>query len=864
MKIAWFTPVDKRSAIGKVSLTICERLSKDHLVDIWGYEKENILETDLNIIAYDPSALDVKALKRYDYIVYNMGNYAGYHWAIYEVMLRVPGILILHDRTMHFFFKQYCAIKYGAGSDAARTTWLQMLRNEYGSIGERIYEIHDSSSVMEQNEQIAAVPFLRLMCDKAAGVFTHTFSFAEQLRSVTIAPVGAAYLPYEPKFKRHQELPTFFARDPKKLLIVSNGIVQPNKHIKDLADVLKKNDDLRNAVQYVVIGDCSGPYGDELKEMASGSLSGCLFMMGYQPYDVMESFLQSADLCVNMRYPNSEVCSLSLFEQMGYGKAVIAFNSGIFGEMPEDSIIKLDLNRVEDSLTNMLRSILRNKEQIALIGERAKKFIVENCNIDLYCEKLISYMNILGTQQMYASFIKNTLSDLQNEMKLLGFNAQAAPEALDDIAYTTSRLLAAQPSYTFDPETIGIWIGFPYHIGSLHREGIMRLMSRMLSAMIEYTPLKFEVWTYDCNAEEVKQSFQSVLNCPDKRVILITETTWTSLPSVSPVDLSLHYSPSIDEDNLGLFAAKYSRARVFIPVILYLDNVLQTKRPICIPALDMSMRYHYESFVYQDTNSKFQIRDFESRVGRMVRHGARAYTLSKTLCEEQIVPCILGLEPSKIEMIWTPDMMTNSQSVQFSKSVLEKYHISGPYLFYPTQLRAHKSIETLMDAMEILYEEYPNLQIVLTGKLEDVPNVHEQWKKRRSYKNLVFASDVSDEDLYCLYHYASCVPVTTLMEGGFPSQAIEALRLDVPLVLANIKVVQERLEGCGMTAADCGLMLFQPGNAQKLAEKIRNVLTNPAQFLDRQRAFMKVFSSYTWKEAAQKYYNMLMKCGAKQ
>ena len=66
---------------------------------------------------------------------------------------------------------------------------------------------------------------------------------------------------------------------------------------------------------------------------------------------------------------------------------------------------------------------------------------------------------------------------------------------------------------------------------------------------------------------------------------------------------------------LGLFAAKYSRARVFIPVILYLDNVLQTKRPICIPALDMSMRYHYESFVYQDTNSKFQIRDFESRVG---------------------------------------------------------------------------------------------------------------------------------------------------------------------------------------------------------------------------------------------------------
>ena len=864
MKIAWFTPVDKRSAIGKVSLAICERLSKDHLVDIWGYEKENILETDLNIIAYDPFALDVKALNRYDYIVYNMGNYAGYHWAIYEVMLRVPGIIILHDRTMHFFFKQYCAIKYGAGSDAARMAWLQMLRDEYGSIGERIYEIHDSSDVMEQNEQIAAVPFLRLMCDKAAGVFTHTFSFAEQLRSVTNAPVGAAYLPYEPKLKSQQELPAFFARDPNKLLIVSNGIVQPNKHIKDVADVLVKNDDLRNAVQYVVIGDCSGPYGDKLKEMASGCLSGCLFMMGYQPYDVMESFLQSADLCVNMRYPNTEVCSLSLFEQMGYGKAVIAFNSGVFGEMPEGSIIKLDWNHPQDSLTHILRSILQNKEQVALIGDKAKNFIAENCRLDLYCERLISYMNVLNTQRMYAGFTKNILCDLQNEMKSLRLNAHEAPEALHDIACTTSRFLAAQPSYTFDPETIGIWVGFPYQVGSLHREGIMRLMSCMLSAMVEYTPLKFEVWTYDCNADEVRQSFKSLLNDQNGRVRLITETTWKSLPSVSPVDLSLDYSPSIDEDNLGLFAAKYSRARVFIPVILYLDNVLQTKRPICIPALDMSMRYHYESFVYQDTNYKFQMRDYESRVGRMVRYGAGAYTLSKTLCEEQIVPCILGLDPQKIEMIWTPDMMTNSQSVQFSEGVLEKYHISKPYLFYPTQLRAHKSIETLMDAIEILYGTYPELQIVLTGKLEDVPNVHEQWKKRRSYKNLVFASDVSDEDLYCLYHYASCVPVTTLMEGGFPSQAIEALRLDVPLVLANIKVVQERLEGCGMTADDCGLMLFEPGNAQELAEKIRSVLTKPAQILERQSAFMKVFSSYTWKEAAQKYYHMLMTYGAKR
>ncbi|MDD3333890.1 MAG: glycosyltransferase [Eubacteriales bacterium] len=860
MKIAWFTPLDKKSAIGKVGVAVCEELAKHHSVDIWCYETEGTLETSLKVIHFNPSHLDIRTLSGYTHVIYNMGNYAGYHWAIYEALLQYPGIVILHDRTMYDFYKQYCAIQHPHDADGAHNAFSQMLYQEYGDMGVTALEQFSSLNLMEKVNQTVALPLMYSICRRATGIFTHSFAFAKLLKQYTLKPVSASYLPFQPEEKKMAVLPKSFIRDPDRLLIVSIGLVHPTKHTKELADVLVKHPDLRSRVQYVVIGDCGDPYGENLRKMANTVLNDSMFILGYQPYDVMYSFLQEADACVNLRYPNSEVCSLSLFEQMGFGKPVIAYSSGIYDEIPSDAICKIDMQMGEAALADMLHAMIADKESFRRIGEKAKQFIKKNCTLETYCSLLNEYLEALPSQSVRAAYNDAILWDLRQEMQVLGYNTLDIPDALDDIAYTVGSILDAQNVFPANPNTIGIWIGFPYEMPRLHQECAMKLMQRMVSAMLEYTPACFEIWCYSCNEAEVRYSLENLLQDERwaKRIKIVTEESWRQVLCVPVMDRVLPYPISIAADNLGTIAAQYSQACVFVPITLYLSNVIQTKRPLVIPALDMNVKLHYEEYTLQDSNNKFLSRDIESRVGRMVRRGAKAYSMSRSVKDQQIIPCIPGLKAEDVVPIWAADMAICDPDTHFSREILEQYHISNPYLFYPTQLRPQKNIETLMQAVELLYNEYPNLQIVLTGKLEDVPSVKKQWEKLRSYKNLVFVHDLTDQQLYTVYHYASCVPVPTLMEGGFPSQAIEALKQNIPTVLTDIDVVEERLEGCGFTAENCGLLLFKPEDATDMAAKLCTALTAPQKVLAAQKAFSEKFFQYTWRDAAEKYYQLLI------
>ena len=52
MKIAWFTPFVKTSAIGKVSAQICEELSRHHAVEIWTPHREDLKETSVPVRSF--------------------------------------------------------------------------------------------------------------------------------------------------------------------------------------------------------------------------------------------------------------------------------------------------------------------------------------------------------------------------------------------------------------------------------------------------------------------------------------------------------------------------------------------------------------------------------------------------------------------------------------------------------------------------------------------------------------------------------------------------------------------------------------------------------------------------------------------
>src|SRR5690349_19340845 len=98
MKIAWFTPFAKASAIGRFSRLVAERLARTADVDIWHPPADELHETKLRTIELSPRVqFSPGMLAPYDLVVYNHGDHLPYHRDIWLASQAAPGITILHD-----------------------------------------------------------------------------------------------------------------------------------------------------------------------------------------------------------------------------------------------------------------------------------------------------------------------------------------------------------------------------------------------------------------------------------------------------------------------------------------------------------------------------------------------------------------------------------------------------------------------------------------------------------------------------------------------------------------------------------------------------------------------------------------------
>src|SRR5271166_4499299 len=108
MKIAWLTPLSKKSAIARASVAIVEELAKIADVHLLHFENGEARETSVPVKRFaSAAAVDERTLDRYDVAIYNFGNYLPFHREIFLLSRRHPGICILHDLVMHHFFAAY-------------------------------------------------------------------------------------------------------------------------------------------------------------------------------------------------------------------------------------------------------------------------------------------------------------------------------------------------------------------------------------------------------------------------------------------------------------------------------------------------------------------------------------------------------------------------------------------------------------------------------------------------------------------------------------------------------------------------------------------------------------------------------------
>ena len=273
MRIAWFTPFTKNSAIGKYSRVVTDGLSKSCEVDIWLSESDNLLPTKLKKVSYQSSDDLSRRLSTYDFVIYNMGDYLNFHKDIYEVSKVNKGIIILHDFVMHHFFTGYY-FQHKKDNNA----YVRDMERFYGEAGARL--ALNSLSCKEvpiwDRDDLIKYPLFEGVIEGAKGIIVHSKYFAEKVKPKFFGVIQVIYFPFD----SFDEISSRCKSDrsglglPKdKIIIVTIGHVNQNKRVDKVIEVLAEDKELAKKILYIVIGPYEENRGTCINEV--GSLGGC-------------------------------------------------------------------------------------------------------------------------------------------------------------------------------------------------------------------------------------------------------------------------------------------------------------------------------------------------------------------------------------------------------------------------------------------------------------------------------------------------------------------------------------------------------------------------------------------------------------
>lgn len=156
------------------------------------------------------------------------------------------------------------------------------------------------------------------------------------------------------------------------------------------------------------------------------------------------------------------------------------------------------------------------------------------------------------------------------------------------------------------------------------------------------------------------------------------------------------------------------------------------------------------------------------------------------------------------------------------------------------RIQYEKGFQVLARAMSELRHRVPGIRCVIAGRGSYLPELQTQIDMEGVSDLVTLAGFVPDDDLHDLLRRASCVVIPSLYEP-FGIVALEGMAAGAPTIVARTGGLAEIVSG-----TDAG-MLFEPGNHHELADRIAEVIADPAA-ADRLRhtAADLLRNTYTW------------------
>lgn len=193
-----------------------------------------------------------------------------------------------------------------------------------------------------------------------------------------------------------------------------------------------------------------------------------------------------------------------------------------------------------------------------------------------------------------------------------------------------------------------------------------------------------------------------------------------------------------------------------------------------------------------------------------------------------------------------PELKVLSSEI-VSNQVLNRFGIRGEFLLYVSNMYKHKNVKKLIDAFEILKNNYGfEGQLVLVGKKDAYSQKIHEYVVSRGLEQFILLPGlmgfVTDAEVSVLRRNARAYVFPSLMEG-FSLTPLEAMAEGLVCAVSNIPCHQEIFGD--------SVVYFDPLNASDIAVQVQKLLTQPALRENLKLKGYELVKNYDWKKTAQ-------------
>jgi len=396
LRLAYFSPLPpQRTGIADYSRELLPHLARQAEITLFTDQPEGVAPPLRQEFVIKATREYPDRRWSYDIAVYQMGNSA-YHEAMYQVMLRHPGIMVLHEYTLHHFI---------ASQTIERGDFAGYIREMGYALGGRGLRRAREVQHGLRPPPFFEVPLNNRLWDLSLGIIVHSGEVLKKTRrqdsyildvpvQVVPAPIGRYPSSGASLMRKRLGWPE------DALIFASVGLVTAAKRLDMALRAFDRLQESYSEVFYLIVGDVLHAEVEIRRLLEDRADPRRVRYIDFvESLEEFVGWITAADVIVNLRDPTAGETSATALRALAAGRPLIVFDHGWYAELPDDVCVKVPV-RDEESLSEAMRQLADNAALRRQMGVRAARYARE-------------IHDPARTAQAYMAFIDQVLAGLK-------------------------------------------------------------------------------------------------------------------------------------------------------------------------------------------------------------------------------------------------------------------------------------------------------------------------------------------------------------------------------------------------------------------------------------------------------------------